>query len=96
MSKVDKKTVEYVAELARINLTEDQKESLGQELSKILSYIDQLEEIDTETVEPLRDLTAKGDVFRRDIVSPSDCREEILKNSPLAEGDYFKIPKVIE
>ncbi len=96
MSKVDKKTVEYVAELARINLTEDEKESLGQELSKIISYIGQLEELGTRNVEPLRDLTAKGDVFRQDTVTPSDCRGEILKNAPLGEGDYFKIPKVIE
>ncbi|MBU1113379.1 MAG: Asp-tRNA(Asn)/Glu-tRNA(Gln) amidotransferase subunit GatC [Candidatus Omnitrophica bacterium] len=96
MSKVDKKTVEYVAELARINLTEEEKESLGQELSKIISYVDQLKELDTQEVEPLRELQAKGDVFRPDKVSPSGCRAEILNNSPLSEGDYFKIPRVIE
>lgn len=96
MSQVDKKTVEYVAELARINLTEEEKESLGRELTKIITYIDQLQELDTQGVEPLRELQAKRDVFRPDEVLPSGCREEILKNSPLSEGDYFKIPKVIE
>ena len=96
MSKVDKKTVEYVAGLARINLADSEKEPFSQQLSKILDYIDKLKQLDTENIEPLRNLHQSRDVLRKDQAKPSDRRDKILKNSPLSEADYFKIPKVIE
>jgi len=93
---IDKKEVEYVAKLAKIDITQEQKEFLGRQLSKILDYIDKLKELDVEGVEPMRELHAARDIFRQDKVKPSMLEENILKNSPLREGDYFKIPKVIE
>ena len=92
----DKKSVEYVANLARIRITSEEKDSLAEQLSKIIGYIDKLKELDVEGVEPLRGASISRDVFREDKVIPSNCREDILKNSPSREGDYFKIPKVIE
>ena len=65
---VDKKTVEYVAQLARINLSEEEKSSLGKQLSKILDYIDKLKELDTDKVSPLRNLHESIDVLREDKV----------------------------
>ena len=65
-------------------------------MSKIIGYIDKLKELDVEGIEPLRRVSILRDVFREDKVIPSSCREDILKNSPSREGDYFKIPKVIE
>ena len=91
----DKKSVEYVANLARIRITSEEKDSLGEQFSKIIGYIDKLKELDVEGVEPLRGASISRDVFREDKVIPSNCREDILKNSPSREGDYFKIPKVI-
>lgn len=91
----DKKSVEYVANLARIRITSEEKDSLGKQFSKIIGYIDKLKELDVEGVEPLRGASISRDVFREDKVIPSNCREDILKNSPSREGDYFKIPKVI-
>jgi len=91
----DRKSVEYVANLARIRITSEEKDSLGGQLSKIIGYIDKLKELDVEGVEPLRGASISRDVFREDKVIPSNCREDILKNSPSREGDYFKIPKVI-
>lgn len=96
MAKVDKKTVEYVAKLARINLAESQKEPLAKQLSKIIDYIDKLEKLSTDKVEPLKNIHGHSDVLREDTPKPSDCRERILDNAPAREGDYFKIPKVIE
>lgn len=96
MKKKDKKDVKYVANLARIKITPQQEDSLEEQLSKIIGYIDKLKELDVAGVEPLRGACITRDVFREDKVIPSDCREEILKNSPAREGDYFKIPKVIE
>ena len=92
----DKKDVEYVANLARIKITPQQESSLQEQLSKIISYIDKLKELDVSGLKPARGSHIIRNVFREDKVIPSDCREEILKNSPSREGDYFKIPKVIE
>lgn len=96
MSKVDKKTVEYVANLARIDLAEAEKKPLIEQLSKILSYVDKLKELNTDSVEPMRNLHEAQDVLREDEAKPSAQSKRILENSPLCEGDYFKIPKVLE
>ena len=92
----DKKDVEYVANLARIKITSQQESSLEEQLSKIIGYIDKLKELNVDGIEPSRGARIARDVFREDKVIPSECREEILKNAPSREGDYFKIPKVIE
>lgn len=93
---VDKKTVEYVANLARIEISPDEIEHLSGQLSKILSYIDKLNELNVEAVTPMRGLHLDKNIFRKDQSLESGLKEDILKNSPLKEGDYFKIPKVIE
>lgn len=91
----DERNVEYIANLARIRIASEEKNSLEEQMSKIIGYIDKLKELDVEGVEPLRGVSSLRDVFREDKVIPSNCREDILKNSPSREGDYFKIPKVI-
>ena len=93
---VDKKTVEHVAKLARINITSEQKEFLRVQLSKILDYIDKLKEVDVDGVNPMRGLHTKRNIFREDKTHHFESRERILKNAPLREKDYFKIPKVID
>lgn len=93
---VDKKSVEYVANLARIEISFAESESLSGQLSNILAYIDKLKELNIEGIEPLRGLHLENNIFRKDEVVPSVCSEDILKNAPLREGNYFKIPKVIE
>lgn len=93
---VDKKTVEYVANLARINITKQEADSLHAQLSKIIGYIDKLKEVDVKEVRPMRGPDTKKNVFREDKAVPSNLEEDILKNSPQRSGQYFKIPKVIE
>jgi aspartyl-tRNA(Asn)/glutamyl-tRNA(Gln) amidotransferase subunit C len=93
---VDKKQVEYAANLARIEISGPEKEFLAGQLSKILDYIDQLEELDTEGVEPLRGADVCANVFREDKAQACDCREDILGNAPDRQDGYFKIPNVIE
>ena len=93
---VDKKTVEYVAALARIAVSDEQKEFLSGQLSKILGYIDKLKELNTDGIEPLRTLNQKRDVLREDIRQQCTLRQNILDNAPSRRDDYFKIPKVIE
>jgi len=93
---VDKKNVEHVANLARIEISEEEKASLGGQLSKIIGYIDKLKELNTDNVEPMRGLHTERNVTREDKAKDSGAKEDILSSSPLREGDYFKIPKVIE
>ena len=93
---IDKKEVEYVAKLAKIEISEEEKKFLGKQLSKILDYIDKLKELKVEDVEPMREVGESQDVLREDQVKTSGAKEDILDNAPLREGDYFKIPKVIE
>jgi len=93
---INKKDVEHVAKLARIGISEEEKASLGSQLSKIVGYIDKLKELNTDKVEPMRGLHTDRNVFRKDKAENSGFQEDILKNSPLREGNYFKIPKVIE
>jgi aspartyl-tRNA(Asn)/glutamyl-tRNA(Gln) amidotransferase subunit C len=92
---VDKTIVEYVAKLTRINVSEREKEHLAGQLSKILSYIDKLKELDTEGVEPLRSLNEKRNVFRKDVARDSGKQQAIINNSPSTFENHFKIPKVI-
>ncbi len=92
---VDKKTVEHVAQLARVAISEEEKESLGDQLSKIIDYIDKLKELKVEGVAPLRGLHIAGNIFREDkaVLKPA---EDILNNVPLRQDNFIKIPKVIE
>ncbi len=92
----DKKIVEYVANLARIGISSDEIEYLSSQLSKILGHIDKLKELNVDNIEPMRGLHLENNIFRKDEVVNSNLKEDILKNAPSREGDYFKIPKVIE
>lgn len=93
---IDKKTVEYVAELARINISEEEKAKLLPQLSKILDYIDKLKEIDTKDVEPTRGYLLETNILRKDEVVKFPFSKDILNNAPSHEEGHLKIPKVIE
>ncbi len=92
----EKKQVGYVANLARIGISDKEAECLGSQLSKILGYVDKLKELNVDGVEPMRGLNLENNIFRDDEVIDCGLQEDILKNAPSREGNYFKIPKVIE
>ena len=94
MSKVDDNTVDKIAELARLEFTSSDKENIKKDLSKILTYIDKLNEIDTEGVEPLIHISDENNVYRDDVVEENITQAEALKNAPDKNSDYIKIPKV--
>ncbi len=94
--QIDKKMVEYVAELAKLRLNEDEKELMAQDLSKVLMYMDVLNRLDTDEVEPVTHVFGVENVFREDVVRPSFPREEILKNGIAAADGCFKVPKTVE
>jgi len=89
------KDVEYIAKLARLRFTEDEKQKLMHHLNDILNYIDQLNKIDTSNVEPLSHVVELNNVFREDVVKPGLSSKEALKNAPAKTDKFFKVPKVI-
>lgn len=92
---VTKKDVEHIAELAQLNFKEEELESFTHQLNEILSYVDKLNELNTENVEPLSHPVENINVFRNDELKPSITTEDALKNAPDKTDEFFKVPKVI-
>jgi aspartyl-tRNA(Asn)/glutamyl-tRNA(Gln) amidotransferase subunit C len=94
---VTKDDVHYVANLARLQLSDKEAESLKKDMNKILGYIDTLNEVDTTGVEPLEHVTeVTASSFRKDDAREPVSHEDALKNAPDADSDYFRVPRVIE
>ncbi len=89
------KEVEHVALLARLSLNEKEKEMFAEQLSTILDYIDKLNELDTDGIEPLYHILPIYNVFREDEIKASTPRENILANAPQVEEGQYKVPKII-
>jgi len=92
---VTRKDVEHIAELARLRFKEEELESFTVQLNDILAYMEQLNELDTENIEPLSHPVENNNVFREDEMKPSTDREDALKNAPQRDDEFFKVPKVI-
>ncbi len=93
--KVTIKDVEYIAKLARLEYSDDEKETFTGQFNTILEYIDKLNEVNTDDVEPLSHVIELSNVVREDEVKPSLPVDEVLKNAPAKTGTFFKVPKVI-
>jgi aspartyl-tRNA(Asn)/glutamyl-tRNA(Gln) amidotransferase subunit C len=87
--------VERVAALAHLDFSAEEKVKLTAELNTILTYMDQLNRLDTSSVEPLAQVVQLQNVVREDLLVPGFSREEALKNAPAKTGAFFKVPKVI-
>jgi aspartyl-tRNA(Asn)/glutamyl-tRNA(Gln) amidotransferase subunit C len=92
---IDKETVEKVAHLARLELAEDEKDQMIQDMSKILGFMDKLNEINTSGIEPLVYMTNEINVLREDVVKQEITHEEALRNAPKHDENYFLVAKVI-
>lgn len=88
--------VRHIARLARMELDEGELRTLKEQISRILAYIDQLNELDVAKVEPFTHPGDPGDVLREDRARPSMGREGALGNSPDRSADYFTVPRVLE
>jgi len=93
---IDKETVEKVAHLARLELSEAEKKDMIKDMSKILDFMAKLNELDTTGVEPLVYMTDGANILREDVVKQTITHEEALKNAPKHDEDYFLVAKVIE
>ena len=96
MLKITRAEVEHVARLARLELTEDEKERMTAQLDAILGYMDKLNALDTSQVEPTTTVIPMVSVMRDDVVRPSLDREEALANAPDRADAFFRVPRIIE
>jgi aspartyl-tRNA(Asn)/glutamyl-tRNA(Gln) amidotransferase subunit C len=93
---LDKATVALIAALARIRISEGELEPLAGELSHILDWVEQLNEVDTTGVAPMASAAAASLPMREDAVTDGECRDAILGNAPRAARGFFTVPKVVE
>ncbi|HEU5053708.1 MAG TPA: Asp-tRNA(Asn)/Glu-tRNA(Gln) amidotransferase subunit GatC [Hanamia sp.] len=88
--------IERLANLSRLQFDENEKEEIKVDLEKMIGFIDKLNELDTENVEPLLHMTGNKNIFRKDKVKGEIPREEVFRNAPLHDEEFFKVPKVIK
>ena len=93
---ISDETIEYVGILAKLELSDEEKEQAKKDMANMLDYIDTLNELDTSGVEPMSHVFPVNNVFREDVVTNGDDREEILANSPEAKEGAFVVPKTFD
>jgi len=93
---IDLKTVKHISKLARISVDDEKANKLAGDLNSIFSFIEKLNELNTENVEPLTSIAETTLRFREDEIKSENIREKILKNSPENNEDFFVVPKVVE
>lgn len=92
---ISDETIEYVGILAKLELSEEEKEEAKKDMGRMLDYIDKLNELDTSSVEPMSHVFPVNNVFREDVVVNGDGHEETLANAPVVKNQAFKVPKTI-
>ena len=93
---IDKNQVKKVAKLSRISLEDNKIDSLSKDLDSILTFVEKLNELDTKEIKTLKSIADKTLEARKDIVDDGKIKNDILKNSPEKNEDFFIVPKVIE
>ncbi|MBR1580341.1 MAG: Asp-tRNA(Asn)/Glu-tRNA(Gln) amidotransferase subunit GatC [Selenomonadaceae bacterium] len=94
--KVTQQDLDTVASLSRLRISDEERPEVLSQLDKFLTYVDNLQQVDTSNVEPTTYALPMKNVFRADEVKPSLDRELALSNAPLKEDGYFKVPRVLE
>ena len=93
---IDKEKIIHVSKLARISLDKKKTEVLAKDLSSIFKFIEQLNELNTDKIEPLSSILNEPLRSRQDLINDGKMREKILKNSPKENEEFFVVPKVVE
>lgn len=95
-NKIDINTVDQIAHLARLEFDQQAKEEIANDMNRMLSFVDKLNELNTDNVEPLIYMTQEQNILRPDVPENTISQKEALKNAPKKDSDYFKAPKVID
>ena len=93
---IDLKTIKHISKLSRISVDEKRAEKLADDLNSIFEFIEKLNELKTDDVKPLTSIAETTLKFRSDDIKSKNIKEQIIKNSPEDNEDYFVVPKVIE
>lgn len=94
--QVDEATVRRIARLARIKITDDEAKNLEGELSGILNWVEQLDEVDTSSVEPMTTIVEQKLKMREDKVTDGEIADVVTSNAPAKDDHFFVVPKVVE
>lgn len=94
--KLSREEVEHIALLARLGMTETEKEKFSEQLSNILEYFETLQQVDTTNVPPTAQATELQNVMRQDEISPSLPQDQVLTNAPWKEEEYFRVRAILE
>lgn len=93
---ISDETIEYVGILAKLELSREEKEEAKSDMGRMLDYIDKLNELDTNGVEPMSHVFPVQNVFREDVVTNGDDSENMLKNAPAERDNMYEVPKTVE
>ena len=93
---ISDETIEYVGILAKLELSQEEKEEAKSDMGRMLDYIDKLNELDTTGVEPMSHVFPVQNVFREDVVTNGDDSENMLKNAPAERDNMYEVPKTVE
>jgi aspartyl-tRNA(Asn)/glutamyl-tRNA(Gln) amidotransferase subunit C len=93
---IDLKTIKYISKLSRISVDDEKAKKLVEDMNSIFSFIEKLNELDTDKIEPLTSVAETTLKLRADEVKSGNIREQVLKNSPDENEDFFVVPKVVE
>ncbi|MCT4561117.1 MAG: Asp-tRNA(Asn)/Glu-tRNA(Gln) amidotransferase subunit GatC [Crocinitomicaceae bacterium] len=93
--KITDEIIDHIAHLARLEFSGEKKETIKQDMEKIISFMEKLQEVDTEKVEPLIFMSDEVNVLREDVAEVSLTQQQALENAPKKDSDYFRIPKVL-
>ena len=94
--KVNNKLIQDIAKLSKLKFDDSAEEKMKADLEKMLDFVDKLNEIDTEGIDPLIYMSEEVNVLREDKVTESTSQEDALKNAPEKDSDYFKVPTVLK
>lgn len=93
---ISEETIEYVGILAKLELSDEDKENAKKDMASMLDYIDKLGELDTEGIEPMSHIFPVQNVMREDVVTNGDGSDDTLKNAPESNGEAFIVPKTVD
>lgn len=94
--KIDINTLKKIAHLARLEFDENSAKKMTRDMTQILDWVEHLDQVDTEGVEPITTMSSEVNVLREDVVGKHLSHEKGLKNAPQSDSDYFRVPKVLE
>ena len=94
--RITTEMVDYISQLSRLSLPEEEKEAMTAQLERIVDYMDVLNQLDTADIEPMSHVFPVKNVLREDVVEPSFDRAELLKNAPATDGEAFLVPRAVE